>query len=163
WARVPAERVLSVEAATGVSRATLRPDLYDGTAAVSGDLDETDAARAQEYALLAALLARAPDAGLLEQLASLCGDATPIGLAHAAGACRGRPRTVRAASQAMDRTLLRRSRARRGRRLLSRSRDARPGVYRDRDRGFGAAGLSKSSGPRGPQEVTAMKRERKAL
>jgi len=84
WARVPAERVLSVEAATGVSRATLRPDLYDGTAAVSGDLDETDAARAQEYALLAALLARAPDAGLLEQLASLCGDATPIGLAHAA-------------------------------------------------------------------------------
>ena len=27
WARVPAERVLLVEAATGVSRATLRPDL----------------------------------------------------------------------------------------------------------------------------------------
>ena len=28
WARIPAERVLSVEAATGVSRTILRPDLY---------------------------------------------------------------------------------------------------------------------------------------
>src|SRR5256885_12206112 len=34
WSRVPAERVLSVEEATGVSRVTLRPDLYEhaGTA-----------------------------------------------------------------------------------------------------------------------------------
>src|SRR3979411_2037577 len=28
WARVPAERVVAVEAATGVARGTLRPDLY---------------------------------------------------------------------------------------------------------------------------------------
>lgn len=28
WKRVPAERVLAVEAATGVSRQQLRPDLY---------------------------------------------------------------------------------------------------------------------------------------
>ena len=28
WSRIPAERVLSVEAATGVNRGILRPDLY---------------------------------------------------------------------------------------------------------------------------------------
>jgi DNA-binding transcriptional regulator YdaS (Cro superfamily) len=28
WARVPAERVLQVEAVTGISRTVLRPDLY---------------------------------------------------------------------------------------------------------------------------------------
>src|ERR1700761_1894761 len=47
-------------------------------------IDEIDHARAQEYALLATLLARSPDAGLLSRLASLHGDASPIGLAHAA-------------------------------------------------------------------------------
>ena len=41
-------------------------------------------ARAQEYALLAALLARAPDAALLEKLAKLHGDASPLGVAHSA-------------------------------------------------------------------------------
>ena len=61
WIRVPAERVVSVEAATGVDRAVLRPDLYSGKK-MAGDIDEVDAARAQEYALLAALLTRAPDA-----------------------------------------------------------------------------------------------------
>jgi TorA maturation chaperone TorD len=84
WSRVPSERVVSVEAATGVGRATLRPDLYGEAPRVTGDVDEVDAARAQEYALLSALLARAPDAALLERLAALRGDATPIGLAHAA-------------------------------------------------------------------------------
>ena len=59
------------------------------------DLDEVDAARAQEYALLAALLARAPDAALLERLAQLRGDASPLGLAHAALGGSGRaPRRV---------------------------------------------------------------------
>ena len=43
-----------------------------------------DAARAQEYALLAALLARAPDAALLKRLSELRGDATPLGVAHVA-------------------------------------------------------------------------------
>ena len=82
WSKVPAERVLSVESATGVDRSVLRPDLYGEP--MSGDVDEVDAARAQEYALLAALLARAPDAKLLARLAGLRGDATPLGLAHAA-------------------------------------------------------------------------------
>jgi len=83
WSRVPAERVLSVEEATGVSRVTLRPDLYEH-AGTAGDIDEVDAARAQEYALLSVLLARAPDAALLQRLATLRGNASPLGLAHAA-------------------------------------------------------------------------------
>lgn len=82
WNRVPAERVLIVEAATGIDRKVLRPDLYGETAATESD--DTTAARAQEYALLAAMLARAPDAGLLEKLGTLRGDATQLGVAHAA-------------------------------------------------------------------------------
>ncbi len=84
WSRIPAERVLSVEAATGVSRGILRPDLYAEHPGVAGDIDEVDAARAQEYALLSVLLARAPNAALLERLAALRGDASALGLAHAA-------------------------------------------------------------------------------
>jgi len=80
WSRVPAERVVGVEAVTGIPRATLRPDLY-GT---QGAIDEVDAARAHQYALLALLLARAPDAAMLARLATLRGDASPLGLAHAA-------------------------------------------------------------------------------
>jgi TorA maturation chaperone TorD len=76
--------VLSVEQATGVSRAMLRPDLYVEHPGTAGDVDEVDAARAQEYALLSVLLARAPDAALLERVATLRGDPSPLGLAHAA-------------------------------------------------------------------------------
>ncbi len=83
WSHVPAERVLSVEAVSGVSRATLRPDLYADTQSVS-DIDEVDAARAQEYALLSSLLSHAPSQELLDRLAALRGDASPLGLAHAA-------------------------------------------------------------------------------
>jgi TorA maturation chaperone TorD len=83
WTRVPAERVLTVEAVTGVGRAILRPDLY-GEANETDAADEVDLARAQEYALLAVLLARAPDAGLLKRLSELRGDPTPLGLAHIA-------------------------------------------------------------------------------
>ena len=83
WVRIPAERVVSVESATGVDRAVLRPDLYSGTRP-AGTLDEVDAARAQEYALLGALLLRAPDTELLSQLSRLRADASPLGLAHAA-------------------------------------------------------------------------------
>jgi TorA maturation chaperone TorD len=79
WTRVPAERVIAVEEATGVSRTVLRPDLY-GTAPA----DEVDAARARQYGLLAALLARAPDGAFLACLAELRADASPLGLAHAA-------------------------------------------------------------------------------
>src|SRR4029077_17296673 len=82
WARIPAERVLSGEAATGVSRTILRPDLY-GNGAASEGVDDLDAGRAQEYSLLSALLARAPDRALLERLATLRGDASPLGLADA--------------------------------------------------------------------------------
>jgi TorA maturation chaperone TorD len=81
WERIPAERVLSVEAATGIGRGVLRPDLY---AVQASPRDEEDAARAQEYALLAALLARAPEAQLLARLARLKGDPSPLGMAHAA-------------------------------------------------------------------------------
>jgi TorA maturation chaperone TorD len=81
WERVPAERVLSVEAATGVGRAVLRPDLYAELENL--DIDDIDRARAQEYALLATLLARSPDAALLARLVRLDGDESPLGKAHA--------------------------------------------------------------------------------
>jgi TorA maturation chaperone TorD len=82
WTRVPAERVLTVEAVTGVGRATLRPDLYGETN--DDAVDEVDLARAQEYALLAVLLARAPDVDMLKRLAELRGDPTPLGMVHIA-------------------------------------------------------------------------------
>src|SRR5262245_66270842 len=82
WLRVPAERVIAVEAATGVNRAMLRPDLYAEHPGMA-DVDEVDAARAQEYALLSALLARAPDAGLLPRPATLRGHPSPPGAADA--------------------------------------------------------------------------------
>lgn len=47
-------------------------------------VDEIDRARAQEYALLATLLSRTPELQLVRRLASLRGDASPLGLAHAA-------------------------------------------------------------------------------
>ena len=47
-------------------------------------LDEIDAARSREYALLATLLSGAPDEVLLARIAQLPGDATPLGNAHAA-------------------------------------------------------------------------------
>src|SRR4029453_1372648 len=69
WSRIPAERVLSVETATGIDRSILRPDLYGAREPGGGDLDEVDASRAQEYTLLATLLARAPDQVLLDRIA----------------------------------------------------------------------------------------------
>src|SRR5436190_22875954 len=70
WVRIPAERVCDVEAATGVNREVLRPDLFAPRTMTEPDrprviqTDDVDLARAQEYALLAALCARAPDAEL---------------------------------------------------------------------------------------------------
>jgi TorA maturation chaperone TorD len=52
--------------------------------AVAAPPDEIDVARAREYALLAALMARTPDRTLLEDIAGLKVDPSPIGLAHAA-------------------------------------------------------------------------------
>jgi TorA maturation chaperone TorD len=84
WSRVPAERVIAVEAATGVSRKQLRPDLYAELAVPHDGVDPVDAGRAQEYALLGALLSSAPSNALLSQIARLRDDATPLGRAHAA-------------------------------------------------------------------------------
>jgi TorA maturation chaperone TorD len=81
WNQVPADRVVAVEAATGVARMRLRPDLYREDV-VAAHVDEIDAARAQEYALLSVLLSRAPSKILLTRLSKLGGDATPIGAAH---------------------------------------------------------------------------------
>lgn len=85
WRHIPAERVLSVEVLTGISRTLLRPDLYPEPEASGTETDEVDSARADEYALLASLLLTAPDADLLTRLSGLQGDPeTPLGLAHAA-------------------------------------------------------------------------------
>jgi TorA maturation chaperone TorD len=82
WQRVPAERVAAVEEATGVDRTRLRPDLFAPRSPVE-TVDDIDAARVQEYALLSTLLGRSPDRDLLARLARLEADATPLGLAHA--------------------------------------------------------------------------------
>jgi TorA maturation chaperone TorD len=84
WQRVPAERVIAVEALTGVPRASLRPDLYGMPDAATAGVDEIDRLRAHEYGLLAVLLGRAPAKDLLQRLSELKGDATPLGLAHIA-------------------------------------------------------------------------------
>lgn len=71
WKRVPPDRVLAVEAATGIPRTELRPDLYaESELTASVTLDEVSAARADTYALLASLLWHAPDAALLRRLAA---------------------------------------------------------------------------------------------
>jgi TorA maturation chaperone TorD len=68
----------------GAIRAAGGADSLARNSDMLADADEVDVARAQEYALLAVLLARAPDAALLARLAGLRGDASPLGLAHAA-------------------------------------------------------------------------------
>ena len=85
WSRIPAERVLAVEATTRVQRSVLRPDLYGSTEAqVSSkpEIDEIDQLRAAEYGLLSLLLGRAPDADTLARVAQLKGDASDLGMAH---------------------------------------------------------------------------------
>jgi TorA maturation chaperone TorD len=94
WNSVPAQRVIAVEAATGVSRKLLRPDLYSELAVEEDVVDPVDAARAQEYTLLAALLAGPPSRALLGEIARLRADATQLGSAHAA--------LAEAASEAMN-------------------------------------------------------------
>lgn len=85
WHRIPAERVLSVEALTGLSRTVLRPDLYPAHDDHAAEIDDIDRARSDEYALLASLLLMPPDAAMLTRLSDLKGDAgTPLGQAHAA-------------------------------------------------------------------------------
>ena len=52
--------------------------------ASAAEIDEVDSARSDEYALLASLLLRAPDAEILTRLSGLQGAPTPLGLAHIA-------------------------------------------------------------------------------
>ena len=74
-----------MEAATGVDRSVLRPDLYSERHPAAGDIDEVDAARAQEYTLLATLLARAPDQRAARSARRPCAATpSPLGVAHAA-------------------------------------------------------------------------------
>jgi TorA maturation chaperone TorD len=46
--------------------------------------DDVDVARGAEYALLATLLLRPPDTALLNTVAGIAGDSTPLGAAHSA-------------------------------------------------------------------------------
>ncbi len=79
WKRVPPERVLAVEAATGIPRTELRPDLYAEAELVTDTkLDEVAAARADTYALIAHLLWHAPDATLLRRLAAPTAGTGPV-------------------------------------------------------------------------------------
>jgi TorA maturation chaperone TorD/DNA-binding transcriptional regulator YdaS (Cro superfamily) len=85
WARIPAERVLAVEALTRVHRFILRPDLYgpsEDQVSSKPEVDEIDQLRAAEYGLLSLLLGKAPDADTLSRLAALKGDASDLGMAH---------------------------------------------------------------------------------
>lgn len=69
WSRVPAERVLAVEALTAVPRHLLRPDLHPVADEAAGDA--VDAARGQLYLLLANLLGSVPQEATLSELARL--------------------------------------------------------------------------------------------
>src|SRR3977135_2856535 len=85
WSRIPAERVLAVEAVTRVQRFILRPDLYgpaEDQVAPKSEIDEIDQLRAAEYGLLSLLLGKAPDADTLKRVAALKGDASDLGIAH---------------------------------------------------------------------------------
>ncbi len=85
WRRIPADRVVAVEQATSIPRVELRPDLYDvsvDAAAAKPHVEPEDAARADEYSLLGALLWRAPTLDVLTQLAALKGDPSELGAAH---------------------------------------------------------------------------------
>jgi TorA maturation chaperone TorD len=89
WSRIPAERVLAVEALTRVQRTVLRPDLYGRSedqvttkSQMKSEIDEIDQLRAAEYGLLSLLLGKAPDAETLKRVATLKGDASDLGIAH---------------------------------------------------------------------------------
>ena len=101
WKRVPADRVLAVESATGIMRTALRPDLYPVDAMAfqpRPDIDPVDEARAQEYELIGALLWRAPTGSTLQALSELKGDASVLGVTHFAladAAADAEPESVR--------------------------------------------------------------------
>ena len=71
WTRVPAERVVAVEAATRIDRAILRPDLFGAAGHAADELDEVDAARAQR-------IRAARDAALRARRMPTCFSGFPI-------------------------------------------------------------------------------------
>lgn len=77
WTRVPAERVLAVEAVSDVPRSVLRADLYPADDATPDldpiDLDPIDEARARLYLLLANLMLSAPDEAMLADIGRIGG------------------------------------------------------------------------------------------
>jgi TorA maturation chaperone TorD len=85
WARTPADRVAAVEAATGIGRAELRPDLFGDVSnqpdKAAPELDEIDVARARTYRLLSHLIAKPPAQPLLDRVMKISGDVTPLGMA----------------------------------------------------------------------------------
>ncbi len=92
WLKIPADRVLAVEAKTGVRRERLRPDLYPDADLDAGNasgnqsppmmIDDVERARANEYLLLARLLRTAPTTAFLAEVAQLSGNDSPLGMAH---------------------------------------------------------------------------------
>jgi TorA maturation chaperone TorD len=88
WKRVPADRVLGVESATGITRTQLRPDLYPDETIISAndnparDIDPVDEARAQEYELIGSLIWRSPTVSMIQALSKLRGDASDLGTSH---------------------------------------------------------------------------------
>jgi TorA maturation chaperone TorD len=89
-ARDPAIRTAVDGAPTGALVAAMAPELAypmsDETETHAGPdgIDEIDRQRAHEYALLAIVLGRAPGREVLDVLAGLQGDASPLGMAHIA-------------------------------------------------------------------------------
>jgi TorA maturation chaperone TorD len=75
------KRELSVEAVMDLANEILWPELGCQQPV---EIDDVDTNRAQEYSLLAMLLARPPDAATLNRIAKLHDDTTPLGLAHLA-------------------------------------------------------------------------------
>jgi TorA maturation chaperone TorD len=85
WSRIPAERILAVEALTRVDRCILRPDLYglsEDQVTSKSKVDEIEQLRAAEYGLLSLLLGKAPDADTLSRVSALKGDGSDLGMAH---------------------------------------------------------------------------------
>jgi len=70
---------------TAASAAEMHGGLATGSDGLAGDrADAIDLTRARQYGLLARLIARPPDRALLDVIAGLAGDATPLGTAVAA-------------------------------------------------------------------------------
>jgi len=82
WQRIPAERVVTVESITGLSRTVLRPDLFFGTSEThNSDIEPIEAMRADLYTLLSLTLSKAPDPTLFSKMQGMTGDASPLGQA----------------------------------------------------------------------------------